>query len=129
MEEIAISNSFVEKSVFEAHNTTFIKFDYLKTPQFVDEEKDYTTKVLIALLGDGSMGIYSLNSGNLLTRFDVNQVLNETNQDTEKEFVPVNWSGGIQSLLTDSYDDTMTVTISDFDGNVHILDFELQLVS
>jgi hypothetical protein len=122
-EELAIANSFVEKNVFQTDNTSFVKFTYLDTPSHVDQEKDSTSRVLIALHDTPKLGFYSLNSGQMNNLFDLN------NPDIFNNSLDNSWSTKVHSLITDNYNEFMTVSISDSQGNLYILDLIMQSVS
>ena len=124
--EVAGTNGFIEKNIFKAENSSFIKFDYLKTPPHVDQQKDFTTKVLLTLLENGSLAIYSLNSGAIMSQFQWTDILN-TNEDAQVP-TPIDWKNDIEGFIPDSYDSEMSVTISEFNGNIYIIDFSLQSV-
>ena len=123
-EELAFTNSFVEKNIFEVKNTTFVKYEYLDTPYFIDSQKDETTKVLVALLENGILGIFSLNSGTLMNQYNISEI----RENNSEVFLPHNWLNEVEGFITDLYGSHMTVTISDFKGNVLIIDLTLQSV-
>ena len=128
IEEIALSNTFFERITFEAKNTSFVKFKFLTTPHFVDKDNDYVTKVVIAIHSDGSLGVYSTNTGKMLNQFDLNQKINEI-ADYIIPTTSINWSKDIIEFITESFNDNMRVTILTVHGNIYLFELKVEVVS
>mmetsp|Transcript_22039 Transcript_22039/g.21783 ORF Transcript_22039/g.21783 Transcript_22039/m.21783 type:complete len:411 (-) Transcript_22039:747-1979(-) len=123
-EELSVSNSFVEKNIFELQNSSFVKYAFLDTPAYVDLFRDYTEKVLIGLLNDGNLAIFSLNSGVVVNSYNLTSILS---QDPSVP-IPQSWEAEVQNFLTSSYESYMSVIFSDSSGNTYIIDLSIQPV-
>lgn len=85
-----VDKNFIEKHVFiTPNNTEFIKFDFLQIPNYVNLEGETTTKHVLGLLSDGTIGVYSMSSGNLLQQIDLSSY-NGTIQNLDITFTD-NW--------------------------------------
>jgi len=118
MEELAIANSFVEKTIFESKNTSIVKFSYMSTPYFIDSENSTTSKVLLGMHSDLTLGIYSLSSGAMLGNLPV---INETEKDK--------WYDNIVDISSESRENAMVVCIFNTHGDSYIIDLGLEKVS
>lgn len=128
IEEIALSNSFFEKVIITANNTDLVKFKFLNTPLFVDKDNDYNTKVVVAIHSDGSLGVYSTNTGKMLNQFDLNQKIDQI-KDSNIMKADTNWEADIVDFLTETHDEKMRTSILTVHGNMYIFDFKIEKVS
>lgn len=133
MTDLAISNSFVEKtiisSIIDGQNTTIVKFAYLYTPTFVNTEKDFVNKLILTVQADGHIGAYSISSGKLISRFDISSSFKQYNTENTTTPMISDWSSEVQGFLTENVEGKMSASISDFNGNVYVIEFKLLTVS
>mmetsp|Transcript_23556 Transcript_23556/g.27026 ORF Transcript_23556/g.27026 Transcript_23556/m.27026 type:complete len:145 (+) Transcript_23556:45-479(+) len=81
----------LRNSVFVAENTEFVKFKFLNTLPYIDKDYYYSKRNLVALHADGTLGVYSLNTGKLLQKFDLDTEVKKLNQ-TNFEPSEISWS-------------------------------------
>lgn len=123
-EQTAFTNSFVEKTVIEANNTDFVKFRFMNTPGFVDKNFEYNSKVMVAVQSDGTLGVYSLNTGSLVCQFDLDQLVAEV-ADSNIVRRAVDWANDVVELLTETYANNMRVVVLTADGNCVVFDMRV----
>lgn len=127
IEEIALSNSFFEKVIVDSNNTDFVKFRFLNTPLFVDKDNDFVTKVIVAIHTDGSMGVYSTNTGKMLNQFNLNQKISEI-KDSNIVSSNINWENDIVEFLAETYSENLRTSILTAQGNMYIFEFKIEKV-
>ena len=127
IEEIALSNSFFEKVIVDSNNTDFVKFRFLNTPLFVDKDNDFVTKVIVAIHTDGSMGVYSTNTGKMLNQFNLNQKISEI-KDSNILSSNINWENDIVEFLAETYSENLRTSILTTQGNMYIFEFKIEKV-
>ena len=116
-EKLTISNSFIENMVINTERS-IIKFEYLNSPVFVDKNGDSISKLIVAVLDDSSIAIFSSVNGKLL--------LSNSLAKLDPGLGDIDLASNLQSLITDSYQQHMIVSLSDLDGNIYALDIGLK---
>ena len=111
VDALAISNSFIENMVINS-DVAITHSEYVNFPQFVDRYGDSNDKLIISVLEDGSIVVYSANSGKIL--------LTENFETFD--------SGSIQGITVDTLEDMVTATITFWNsqGQVYLVDIVLQ---
>ena len=62
----------IERQIISApNNQEIVKFAFMSTPNFMSNDGESLTKVILWLLNDGTLTIYSAISGNFIDQLDL----------------------------------------------------------
>ena len=106
----------IERQIISAsNNQEIVKFAFMSTPNFMSNDGESLTKVILWLLNDGTLTIHSAISGNFIEQLDLK---NYTNINTARD--------EIIDIQTTSAGNEFSLIILSINGDVHIVNFDLK---
>lgn len=128
LDNIAVSKNFIEKNIIDSGSlnpglsagSEILKFVFLDTPNFMSDDNESITKVVVCLLADKSLSIYSAMSGKFITNSPLSfSDFNALNEETDLK-------SSVAGMQATSSGNEFAVIILIKTGNVYIINFELK---